>query len=381
MLTFSVPLCISLHFCHPQDPLKRANGVLLVLMNPLIDAIQKLGRSLWYDLTGGSRACGIPAADIIKHLERICPELRMACPGAAQVITLTDRPVPCQLVNMESVLMICLVCLCREASHFCVMHTLDTIQYSATPLSSSRGDTVFLPGKKHWMRRKLCPGINFFAAIPFSNSQNAPFVPDDSCWISKRLWPSSVTWSDLQRSDTVQMYDALSDASVLLHTQLLWRPTLCSPGQSRNGQPLFPGRGTFQLERGGTVLVLAVIPSNPAFWDVVGVCASCCTAGQADFRSLLPFSESSLREIAPADKQGCEAGKTWMEGLYSGQCIHFQVPQRCQSCGPHQAKRELAYEESWRSTRIPEITNLSTTAVKNESVTTNGKPKPNPKRN
>ena len=59
----------------------------------------------------------------------------------------------------------------------------------------------------------------------------------------------------------------------------------------------------------------------------------------------------------------------------------FQVPQRCQSCGPHQAKCELPYEESRRSTRLPEITNLSTTAVKKESVTTNGKPNPNPKRN
>ena len=95
MLIFSVPLCISLHFCRPQDPLKRANGVPLALMKPLIDAIQKLGRSLWYDVTGGSRACGVPAADIIKHLERICPVLGMACPGAAQVLTLTDRPVLC----------------------------------------------------------------------------------------------------------------------------------------------------------------------------------------------------------------------------------------------------------------------------------------------
>ena len=124
-----------------------------------------------------------------------------------------------------------------------------------------------------------------------------------------------------------------------------------------------------------------MIPTNPASWDVVGVCAFCCTAGQADFRSLLRFSESSLREIALADKQGCEAGETWMEGLYSGQCICFQFPQRCQPCGPHQAKRELAYEDSRRSTRLPEITNLSTTAVKKESVTTNGKPKPNPKQN
>ena len=72
MLIFSVPLSISLHFSRPQDPLKRANKVPLPLMKPLIDAIQKLGRSLWYDVTGGSRACGIPAADTIKHLERIC---------------------------------------------------------------------------------------------------------------------------------------------------------------------------------------------------------------------------------------------------------------------------------------------------------------------
>ena len=69
-----------------------------------------------------------------------------------------------------------------------------------------------------------------------------------------------------------------------------------------------------------------------------------------------------------------------MQGLYFGQCIFFQVPRRCQSCGLHQAKRELAYEECRRSTSLPEITNLSTTAVKKESVTTNGKPKPNPKR-
>ena len=67
-----------------------------------------------------------------------------------------------------------------------------------------------------------------------------------------------------------------------------------------------------------------------------------------------------------------------MEGLYSGQCIYFQVPQRCQSCGPHQAKRKLAYEDSRQSTRLPEITNRT---VKTESVTTNGKPKQNLKRN
>ena len=114
-------------------------------------------------------------------------------------------------------------------------------------------------------------------------------MPDDSCWISKHLRLSSVTWSDLQHSDTVQMYDGLSDASVLLHTQFLWRPTVCCPGLSRKGQPLFPPRWTVQLERGVTVLVLAVIPTNPASWDVVGVCASCCTEGQADFRSLLRF--------------------------------------------------------------------------------------------
>ena len=114
------------------------------------------------------------------------------------------------------------------------------------------------------MLPKLFPGINFFAAVPFSNSQNAPLVPDDSCWISKLLRPSSVTWSDLQHGDTVQMYDGLSDASVLLHTQLLWRPTVRCPGLSRKGQPLFPGRWTVQLERGVTVLVLAVIPTNPA---------------------------------------------------------------------------------------------------------------------
>ena len=53
------------HFCRPQDPLKRANGLPLALMKPVIDAIQKLGRSLWYGVTGGSRACGVPAADII----------------------------------------------------------------------------------------------------------------------------------------------------------------------------------------------------------------------------------------------------------------------------------------------------------------------------
>ena len=69
MLIFPVPLRICLHFCCPQDPLKRANGVPLALMKPLIDAIQKLRRSLWYDVTGGSRACGIPAADIIRHLD------------------------------------------------------------------------------------------------------------------------------------------------------------------------------------------------------------------------------------------------------------------------------------------------------------------------
>ena len=284
MLIFSVPLCISLPFCRPQDPLKRANGVAVALMKPLIDAIQKLGRSLWYDVTGSSRDCGIPAADIIRHLELICPVLGMACPGAAKVITLTDDPVHRQLVNMESVLMICLVCWGRKASHFCVMHTLDTIQYSATRLSLSPGDTVFLLVEKHWMLPESCPGINFFAAIPFSNSQNAPFVPDDSCWITKHLRRSSVTWSDLQHGDTVQMYDGLSNASVLLHTQLLWRSTVCCSGLSQKGQFLFPGRWTVQLERGVTVLVLAVVTTNPASWDVIGVCASCCTAVQADFR-------------------------------------------------------------------------------------------------
>ena len=60
----------------------------LALMKPLIDAIQKLGKSLWYDVTGGSRSCGVPAGDIIKHLERICPVLGTACLGAAQVIPL-----------------------------------------------------------------------------------------------------------------------------------------------------------------------------------------------------------------------------------------------------------------------------------------------------
>ena len=177
------------------------------------------------------------------------------------------------------------------------------------------------------------------------------------------------------------MYDGLSDALVLLHTQLLWRPTVRCPGLSQRGPPLFPGRWTVQLERGVTVLVLAVIPTNPASWDVVGVYAFCCTAGQADFRSLLRFSEFSLREFAPADKQGCEAEKTRMEGLYSRQCIYFQSPQRPQSCGPHQARRQLAYEDSGWSTRLPETTNLTTTAVKKESVTTNGKPRPNPRRN
>ena len=169
------------------------------------------------------------------------------------------------------------------------------------------------------MLPKLCPGINLFAAIPFSNPGNAPFVPDDSCWISKYLRPSVVTSSNLQRGDTVQMYEGLSDASVLLHTQFLWRPTVRCPGLSQKGQPLFPGRWTVQLERGVTVLVLVVIPTNRASWDVVGVCALCCTAWQADFRSLVRFSESSLREISPADKQGCEAGKIWMECLCSGQ--------------------------------------------------------------
>ena len=124
-----------------------------------------------------------------------------------------------------------------------------------------------------------------------------------------------------------------------------------------------------------------MVPTSPASWDFDAVCASCCTAGPVDFRSSLRFSESSLREITLADKQGCEAGKTWMEGLYSGQCISFQVPQRCQLCRPDLAKRELAYEESRRSTPLSEITKLSTTALKAESVTTNGKPKPNPKRN
>ena len=70
-----------------------------------------------------------------------------------------------------------------------------------------------------------------------------------------------------------------------------------------------------------------------------------------------------------------------MEGLYSGQCIHFEVPQRWLSCGPHQAKPELAYDDSWRTTRLRKITNLSTAAVRKESVTTKGKPKPKPKRN
>ena len=240
---------------------------------------------------------------------------------------------------------------------------------------------MFLPAEKHWMLPKMCPGIKLSAAIPFSNLQNAPFMPDDSCWKSKHLHPTSVTWSDVQHGDTVQMNDGLNDASVLLRSQLIWRPTVRCPGLLQKGQRLFPGRWRVELERGVTVLVLAMIPTNPASSDIVGVRASCCRAGQADFRSPSWFSESSLREIAPADKQGCEAGKTWMEGLYSGQCIYFQVPHRCQSCGPHQVKRELAYEDGRRSTRLPEITNPSTTSVKKESVTTNGKPKPKPKRN
>ena len=41
MLIFSVPHCSPLHFCHPQDHLKRANGVPLALMKPLIDAIEQ----------------------------------------------------------------------------------------------------------------------------------------------------------------------------------------------------------------------------------------------------------------------------------------------------------------------------------------------------
>ena len=45
------------------------------------------------------------------------------------------------------------------------MHTLDTIQYSATPLSLSPGDSLFLPVEKHSMLPRLCPGITFFAAI------------------------------------------------------------------------------------------------------------------------------------------------------------------------------------------------------------------------
>ena len=197
--------------------------------------MQALIRSKSAGITGGRGTAGAgPGRDLlyIKHLERICPVHGMACRGAAQVITLTDRPVPCQLVNMESVLMICLVCLGREASHFCVMHTLDPIHYSATRLSLSPGDTVFLPVEKHWMLPKLSPGIIFLAAIPFWNSQNAPFVPDDSCCISKHLHLSSVTCSDLQHGDTVQLYDGLNNASFLLHTQLLWRPTVCCPGLS-----------------------------------------------------------------------------------------------------------------------------------------------------
>ena len=51
-----------------------------------------------------------------------------------------------------------------------------------------------------------------------------------------------MTWSDLQHGDSVQMYDGVSDVSVLLHTQLLWRPTVGCPGLSRKEQPLFPGR-------------------------------------------------------------------------------------------------------------------------------------------
>ena len=87
------------------------------------------------------------------------------------------------------------------------MHTLDTTHHSATRLSLSPGDTVFLPVEKDWMLPTLCPGINFFAFTRFLNSQNAPFVPADSCCISKHLHPSSVTWGDLQHSDTVRMYD------------------------------------------------------------------------------------------------------------------------------------------------------------------------------
>ena len=53
---------------------------------------------------------------------------------------------------------------------------------------------------------------------------------------------------------------------------------------------------------------------------------------------------------------------------------------RCRSCGPHKARRELAYEDIRRSTYLHEITNPSTGALKKESVTTNVKPKPKSKR-
>ena len=83
----------------------------LALMKPMIDAIQKLGRSLWYDVTGAQWPVESPLLTSGTILTGSAHVLRMACAGAAQVITLKDCPVPRQLVNMESVLMICLVCL------------------------------------------------------------------------------------------------------------------------------------------------------------------------------------------------------------------------------------------------------------------------------
>ena len=171
---------------------------------------------------------------------------------------------------------------------------------------------MFLPVEKHWVLPKLCPGINVFAAIPFSNSQNASFVPDDSCWISKHLRPSSVTWSDLQHGDTVQMYDGLSDASVLLHTQLLWRPTVRCSGLWQREPPLFPGRWTVQLERGVTVLVLAVVSTDPAFW------ASAVRQGRQTSDLFCGFqnraSEKLPRLTSRAAKQGRPGWKVCIPG-------------------------------------------------------------------
>ena len=77
-LWIRIPFCISFDFCRPQDPLKRANGVPLPLTKPLFDAIQKFGRSLWYDVTGAQEPVESPllTSSSILSGSALCSEWR-----------------------------------------------------------------------------------------------------------------------------------------------------------------------------------------------------------------------------------------------------------------------------------------------------------------